>query len=174
MAEQERPGIPPSTSSQSGLGRSSEHRGTREGDVRQAVPDDSSSSMEGMRDRAGEMASGAAETVQQRAGELRDQAASMVPGARDAAYDTVESGRTGAADSMERAAENLERHAGGDGMTAMAAGAAADGMQQAAGYLRTHETAEIWEDVERYVRAHPGRSVLAAIAAGLVVGRIMR
>lgn len=172
MAEQERPGNPPSTSGQSGLGRSSEHRGMREGDIRQGTPGDSS--MDEMRERAGEMASDAAQSAQQRAAELRDQAAEMAPRAREAAYDTVESGRTGAAEGLERAAENLERQSRGDGMTAMAAGAAADGMQQAAGYLRTHETAEMWEDVERYVREHPGRSVLAAIAAGVVVGRILR
>jgi ElaB/YqjD/DUF883 family membrane-anchored ribosome-binding protein len=47
-------------------------------------------------------------------------------------------------------------------------------MQEAAGYLREHDAAEIWEDVEGYVKQHPGRAVLVAAAAGLIFGRMLR
>ena len=172
MADQERPNINPATSP-TGPGRSSEHRGTRESDVRQpGMP--SGEGHTDMQDKAGDMAAEAGRRVQEQAGELRDRAAEMAPRAQEAAYNAAESGREGAASTLERAADNLDRQASGDGMTSMAAGAAADTMQQAAGYLRSHETAEVWDDVERYVRQHPGRSVLMAVAAGLVVGRVLR
>ncbi len=51
---------------------------------------------------------------------------------------------------------------------------AAEGMHAAAGYLQEHNTSEIANDVEEYVRAHPLQSVAAAIAAGFVVGRVLR
>jgi hypothetical protein len=56
----------------------------------------------------------------------------------------------------------------------MAAERAAAGLQDAATYLREHDAAEMWGDVESYVKRYPGRSVLMAVATGLVVGRILR
>jgi len=95
--------------------------------------------------------------------------------AGDRAYDAAETGREGAASGLERAAAGIERRVGdAEGMPAQAAERAAEGMQSAAGYLRQHDSQEIWQDVERYVQHNPVRSLIGAVAAGFVVGRILR
>lgn len=109
------------------------------------------------------------------ADQARQSASEIASEAGDRAYEAAESGRQSAASGLERAAERVEQTAAGQqGMPAMAAERAAEGMQSAAGYLREHDTAEVWQDVERYVRQNPVRSVLGAVAAGFVVGRILR
>jgi hypothetical protein len=143
-----------------GAGRSHDRRPERENDMR------TGGSTESMRDRAGEMASEAGGMMQERAAELGSQAS-------DSMYSAVESGREGAAEALEGGSERL-RAMGGEGMAGMASGMAADGMRETAGYLREHDTSQIWEDVEQYVQRYPGRSVIAAIAAGVIVGRILR
>lgn len=120
-------------------------------------------------------ASGIAEESRAMASSAIDQAEEMAPRAREAAYNAAESGREGAANVLERAAERVEDRASGkEGMPAMAAERAAEGMHAAAGYLKEHETAEIVDEVEQYVRTHPMRSLATAVAAGFVVGRILR
>ncbi len=47
-------------------------------------------------------------------------------------------------------------------------------MQEAAGYLREHEAAEVWGGITSYVKHYPGRTALAAVTAGIVFGRILR
>ncbi|TAK80487.1 MAG: hypothetical protein EPO16_00640 [Dehalococcoidia bacterium] len=104
-----------------------------------------------------------------------EQAQELAPKARETAYSAAESGREGAADAIERAATQIEGRVGGvEGMPAKAAGRAAQGMHVAAEYLEHHETAEIIDDVEQYVRTHPMRSLTAAVATGFIVGRVLR
>jgi hypothetical protein len=105
--------------------------------------------------QASETAGRAAGAAQEEARDARDRIAELAPRAQQAVTDAVDSGRQGAADAMDRAASSLDRRAEGDGVSAMAAGAAADTMQQAAGYLRSRDTGEMWGDVEHYVRDHP-------------------
>jgi len=124
--------------------------------------------------QASEMADRATGATQDATHDARERIAELAPRAQQAVADAVDSGRHNAAAAMDRAAGSLDRRAEGDGVSAMAAGAAADTMQQAAGYLRSRDTGEMWGDVEHYVRDHPGRSVLMAVAAGLVVGRVLR
>lgn len=107
--------------------------------------------------------------------QAQDLAHDLAPMAREKAYTAAESGREGAASAFESAADKLDdRVAHSDGMPAKAAGRAAEGMHAAAGYLEQHDTTEIVDDVEQYVRAHPVRSLSAAVAAGFIVGRILR
>jgi ElaB/YqjD/DUF883 family membrane-anchored ribosome-binding protein len=113
-------------------------------------------------------AEGIAMDAKEKAGELSGQA-------RETAYSIAESGREGAAGALDSAAERLEdRAASSSGMQAATAERAAQGMQAAAGYLQEHDTAEIWDDLEQYVKTHPLQSVAAAVAAGLVIGRALR
>ena len=51
---------------------------------------------------------------------------------------------------------------------------AVEGMHAAAGYLKERDTAEIVEEAEQYVKAHPMRSVAVAVVAGFFVGRMLR
>jgi hypothetical protein len=59
-------------------------------------------------------------------------------------------------------------------MPAQAGAKAADALDNASGYLRTHETSEILNDVESYAKAHPAQALAGAVVAGFVLGRILR
>ena len=93
--------------------------------------------------------------------------------ARDKASEVAEAGEERAADGMDRAAAVLREHsdsipAGGVAVKA------ADGMERGADYLRSHETGEMWSDVENYVRDHPVMGIAGSVAAGFLVGRLLR
>lgn len=121
-----------------------------------------------------EAATAAATEAAEDAGSIADRAREA---AASAAVSAAELGREGAASSLERAAAGLEERVtamGADGVPAMAAGRAAEGLQAAAGYLREHESTEMWGDLERYVKQHPMRALVGAIATGILVGRIFR
>jgi len=62
----------------------------------------------------------------------------------------------------------------GDGTAGAVADKAAAGMERTAQYLRDRGTAEMWDDVEAYVRVHPVQGIAGAVAAGFIVGRILR
>ena len=100
---------------------------------------------------------------------------------RDSAGETIEQARLRAADGLSAAAERIDRMAtrqeqdGGAG--AKAAGAAhrlAGGLDATAGFLRSPDTDQLRTDFERSVRAKPLQSVLITLAAGFVVGRLLR
>jgi hypothetical protein len=120
-------------------------------------------------------ASGAMDEARTLADQARETASIAASEAGDRAYDAVETGRETAATGLERAASTLEKRASTtEGIPAVAAERAAEGMQSAAGYLRGHDSSEIWQDVEHYVHRYPVRSLLGAIATGFLVGRILR
>lgn len=91
-----------------------------------------------------------------------------------AVYEGAEAAREGAADVLDRAASRADDAAAADGVTGLAAERAAAGMHTAAGYLKTHDTEEIIDEVEQYIRAHPMRSLATAVATGFLVGRVLR
>jgi ElaB/YqjD/DUF883 family membrane-anchored ribosome-binding protein len=127
-----------------------------------------------MANRAREQASEVADRARSTATQVADKAEELAPQARERAYGAVESGRESGAGALDRAASSLEDRAGDGGIASMAAEHTAEGMHAAAGYLREHETREIWDDVERYVRDHPVQAVAAAVVTGIVVGRVLR
>ena len=93
--------------------------------------------------------------------------------ARDAAG-TIARGRNSAAEALESAAGRLEEGtASSEGIPAQVADRTAQGMHTAAEYLKEHDTSELLNGVERYVKTHPLQSVLVAAAAGLVLGRAL-
>ena len=109
-----------------------------------------------------------------RLGQAEAKVGEVLGQARDAATNLAESGRTGAADALEGAAGRLEGAASGEGSTSQVADRTAEGMHAAAGYLQDHDTSEVLNDVEQFVKTHPMQSVLVAVAAGLVIGRALR
>ncbi|MEX2445977.1 MAG: hypothetical protein WD734_01450 [Dehalococcoidia bacterium] len=125
--------------------------------------------------RRGEgLASEAADQARDAADQARTTTSDMAGRAQDAGMRTADSGREGAAGALERAASTLEGRTGSDGATSKVAGRAAGGMHAAADYLQEHETTEIVDEVEHYVRSHPMQAVAGAVAAGFIVGRILR
>ena len=124
---------------------------------------------------AGDEAENATAKVQDKVDEVTEKAQEVPDRAREMAMNAADSGRESTATALENVAERIgERVDGTGGMQNVAAEKAAEGVQEAAGYLREHDAAEIWEDVEGYVKQRPGRAVLVAAATGLIVGRILR
>lgn len=117
---------------------------------------------EHLKDRA----ENAASEAQDRAGHIADEA-------RARAEDAADMGRERAADGMERAASMLHEHEGAGAVGAVA-GRAAIGMERSAQYLRERDTSEMWTDVEHYIREHPAQGIAGAMAAGFLIGRILR
>jgi hypothetical protein len=87
--------------------------------------------------------------------------------------DMADAARENVAAALEGGAERLSG-IGGSGPASAATGTAAEGLRETAAYLRENEPTEIWSDIEGYVKRYPGRSVIAAVAAGLMLGRILR
>ena len=111
---------------------------------------------------------------------MRGQAKEMAGRAEEAAAEGRErmaqaahQGEQRAADGMEQAASALRERAEGTAAAGVAV-KAADGMERSAGYLRSHDTGEMWGDVEHYVREHPVAGIAGSVAAGFIVGRILR
>jgi ElaB/YqjD/DUF883 family membrane-anchored ribosome-binding protein len=124
-----------------------------------------------MKDRAQEYGDQAREKAQEYGGQARDKAQEY----GERAQEQAEKGREQTATGMQKAAGMVrERTAGTSGMPAEAGAKAADALDSASGYLRTHETSEIWNDVESYAKTHPTQALAGAIFAGFVLGRILR
>ena len=82
-----------------------------------------------------------------------------------------------AADKLRDAAsfihENAERRPGGERVSELAHGAASR-MEAAADYVGDRKFADLWDDLESCIRAHPAKSLLGAVAVGFLVGRAFR
>jgi len=50
----------------------------------------------------------------------------------------------------------------------------ADKLETTSDYLQQHDTTEILDDIEKYVREHPMQAVGAAVVGGFVLARILR
>lgn len=88
--------------------------------------------------------------------------------------ETTEEGIDRTAEGVHTAAERIrsETEQRG-GMTAEAGTKVADTMERTAGYLREHDSEQIIDDVERYVRQHPVQAVAGAIVGGFILGRLL-
>ena len=115
-----------------------------------------------MRDGSGQQ--GMAEQAKEKASEYGEKAQEQAEQAKDQA-----------ADGMERAAEALRERSGSmEGAPAQASLKVAEGMETASTYLKEHNTTEMWSDVERYAKEHPGKALAGAVVTGFVLGRILR
>jgi ElaB/YqjD/DUF883 family membrane-anchored ribosome-binding protein len=91
------------------------------------------------------------------------------------ATEKVEQARETTAEQMASTADTVRENVQGKGGIQEKAGvAAADGMEKTAQYLRDHDTQAMMQDVEKFVREHPTQAVLGAVAAGFIIGRILR
>ncbi|MEZ4503949.1 MAG: hypothetical protein R3C39_15100 [Dehalococcoidia bacterium] len=111
---------------------------------------------------------GTMDRVQQSVGEMQDEAASRIAAAEARA-------REGGADRIDQAAERID--AAGDslpGPLSDGATMASHGVERSAEYVRSHTSSDMVEDVESYVREHPVQGVAMAVAAGFVIGRVLK
>lgn len=124
--------------------------------------------------------------------EMRNVATAMQHDAQRAVTDRVQQIRSQAEErvneTMGRAAEGLDtaarrldelgdRYAGESGVRATAGNMAhqvADAIESTAGYLRDNDVRKLQQDLERQVRENPLQTLLIGVAAGWVIGKILR
>jgi ElaB/YqjD/DUF883 family membrane-anchored ribosome-binding protein len=113
---------------------------------------------------------GQGERARERASEMGREARERMSEYGQEAQHRAEEGRERTAESLGRAATEVRGRAGN-----MPGGQqVAEGMERTAEYLREHDTTEIMNDVERYVRQHPMQAIAGAVVAGFVIARILR
>jgi hypothetical protein len=110
----------------------------------------------------------------------------MEPGKMDAAAEARENGAAGglrnaagqglemAADVLHRAGHLAGRRGGPAARTADAAHRLGSSLEGAAEYVNAIDTAGLRRNLEDGVRRHPLRSLLIAVGAGYLVGRLLR
>jgi ElaB/YqjD/DUF883 family membrane-anchored ribosome-binding protein len=142
--------------------------GTRAGSYDRKFADDDSGT--DIRDRVGEKleegrerVSEAVESGRERAGEALETGKSRIAGQLESIGDRLEErGR-----SMEDAG-GVQRRAG------QVAVRASEALDSSADYLRTHDPAEMRDDLERAIRERPLFSVGMAVGAGFLLARLLR
>lgn len=130
----------------------------------------------GITGKAPEKAREVAQQARERVSEYAQQAQEKVSEYARTAQQQAERGKEFAAEGMHKVAKQLRQRAGSDGggMTAATGGKVAEGMERTAGYLREHDTAQIWGGIESYVRKHPAQALAGAVFAGFLIGRMIR
>lgn len=78
------------------------------------------------------------------------------------------------ADKLKEAAGAIKQRSGGQGATDSYAGKASTWLDSAADYVQQFDPQRARQDLEKSVRSNPGRSLLIAGAAGLLLGAIFR
>lgn len=80
----------------------------------------------------------------------------------------------GAADAVRRMGRRAHEQGGPLGRAEPLAHRVGDGLQSAAAYVRDHDVDSMRDDIEGSVRESPVRSLAIAVAAGFVLGRLIR
>jgi hypothetical protein len=91
-----------------------------------------------------------------------------------AAVNTFEKNRISAAGSLHAAATSLHGNADKLPNVPDLARSAANKVDAVASYLHGHDTKQMIGDVEAFLRRNPGRSLLAAVTVGFLIGRALR
>ena len=115
--------------------------------------------------------------VKERAGQAANQAKERAGQVADNATQAVDQRREQASGKLDTAAVQLresgEKLPGGERSTEMAS-MAADKVEATSSYIREHDVQDMMTDLETLVRNHPTQSLVAAAAAGFLVGRMLR
>lgn len=125
------------------------------------------------RSKGEDRGSGQTAVANDREGTAEDLSA-KVSGYADTLRDQAESGKDRAASGLEKAATEMRGRLDDGGVQAQVGTRLADGMESTAGYLRDHEAAEIWSDLESFVKEHPVQAAVTAAVAGFLVARLVR
>lgn len=117
------------------------------------------------------------EDMKNRAGQATNEVRAKAGEMAHTATDAVDQRRGQASDAMDTTAAQLRERGeslpGGERTTEMAA-MAADKMEATSSYIREHDVQDMMSDLETFVRQHPTQSLIAAAAAGFLVGRMLR
>jgi ElaB/YqjD/DUF883 family membrane-anchored ribosome-binding protein len=94
--------------------------------------------------------------------------------ATDKAKEKADEGIDRAAEGVQGAADKLrDRAERQSGVAADAGTKVADTMERSAEYLREHDTEQILDDLEQYVRKHPVQALAGAVVGGFIIGRLL-
>jgi len=128
-------------------------------------------------EEAPQTASGIIEETKRRASEVTSRAKSELNRAVDTGKTKADQARVSTASGLQRAASKVQETAsrlpGGDTVQ-NAARTVASGMEHSATYLREHDFTDMQADIGNFVRRHPGQSLIAALAAGFLLGQALR
>ncbi len=128
-------------------------------------------------DQVKEQAGQAANQAKEQAGQAVNQAKEQASEVADKATQAVDQRREQASGKLDTAAVQLresgEKLPGGERSTEMAS-MAADKVEATSSYIREHDVQDMKSDLETLVRSHPTQSLVAAAAAGFLVGRMLR
>lgn len=108
-----------------------------------------------------------------KASDVANQAADKAADFGRQAMDRADQSRGTVAEGIERTADAL-RNSGLPEGAAQYTRPAADAMERAADYVRTHDLKSMGSDLTTTVRQHPGPSLIAAVAVGFLLGVVMR
>jgi hypothetical protein len=77
--------------------------------------------------------------------------------------------------TFESASDTITDTLHGLGDTASrVSGKVSDSVESATNYVRNMNFDDVWDDVQRVVKANPAAALLGAVAVGFVVGRLLR
>lgn len=128
-------------------------------------------------EQASQTVSGIVDETKRRASEMASRAKSELSSAVETGKNKADQARVSTASGLERAASKVHQTAdrlpGGESVQ-NAAHSVASGIQQSATYLREHTFSDMQTDVENVVRRHPGQALIAALAAGFLLGQALR
>jgi len=109
--------------------------------------------------------------------EVRTGGSELAMKSMKAAAHTLDDQRDVVAGQLNRIAQSLTERAGaipGGDPTTRLSKAAADQINVASDYVRTHDVEHMGSDLERFVRAKPVMALAVAMFIGLALGRILR
>jgi ElaB/YqjD/DUF883 family membrane-anchored ribosome-binding protein len=117
------------------------------------------------------------EEMKNRAGQATQQARHKASEATETAAHAVDERRGQAAEQMDSTAQQVRERGeslpGGERTTEMAE-MAAEKIEATSSYVREHDVQDMMSDLETLVRNNPTQSLIAAAAAGFLVGRMLR
>lgn len=128
-----------------------------------------------MQDKARDGGSSMQDKAMDTASTMQDKAMETASTMQEKAMSGADAGIDRAAQGLSTAAERMrERSDTDDGARAAIETRAADAMEKTADYLSNHDSKELMQDIEDYVRQHPIQAAVGALAAGYVLGKIVR
>jgi ElaB/YqjD/DUF883 family membrane-anchored ribosome-binding protein len=128
-------------------------------------------------EQASQTASGIVEETKRRASEMGSRAKTELNRAVETGKTKADQARVSTAGGLQRAASKVQETADqlpGGQTVQNAARSVASGMERSASYLREHDFSDMQADAENFVRRHPGKTLIAALAAGFLLGQALR
>lgn len=121
--------------------------------------------------QSGDMASKAQEQASNVAGKAQERAGNVATMAQERSNQGIDKAAKGMSSAAEQVRHRME---GKEGMQGQMGTRVADSLDRAGGYLREHDSQQIWEDVESFVKENPMQAAAGALVAGFLLGRILR